>query len=56
MSRRARDVEIAVGHKRVVVRRVAAEECPICGERLYDLAALRRIREARQKRRRGHAA
>jgi ATP-binding protein involved in chromosome partitioning len=37
-----------------IVENMSWFECPHCGERLYDLTALRRIREAR--RRRSHAA
>ena len=56
MVRRTRDVEARAGRKVIVVRGIEVEECSRCGERLYDLTALRRIREARQKGRRGRAA
>jgi YgiT-type zinc finger domain-containing protein len=50
-----RDVEVRVGKRVVVVRGVSIEECSACGERLYDLAALHRIGDAKRAARR-HAA
>ena len=47
MKRVTQDVETKVGRRKVVVRNVAVDRCPECGERLYDLAALRQIRAAR---------
>ncbi|MBI5478298.1 MAG: YgiT-type zinc finger protein [Deltaproteobacteria bacterium] len=56
MQRVSRNVTTRVGAAQLVVRDVEVEECPHCGERLYDLAALRRIRAARRPPRRSHAA
>jgi YgiT-type zinc finger domain-containing protein len=44
----ARSVTTKAGKRTITVRGVAVEECPRCGERLYDPAALRKIREARE--------
>jgi YgiT-type zinc finger domain-containing protein len=52
MVRVSRSVLSRVGSATVVVRGVVVDLCPHCGERLYDLAALRRIRAGR----RPHAA
>lgn len=51
-----RNVKTRVGKRAITVRGVPVEECPHCGERLYDLAALARIREARAASRRRRAA
>jgi YgiT-type zinc finger domain-containing protein len=48
MIRVARDVRTGKGRRSVLVRDVDVDECPRCGERLYDLPALRKIREARR--------
>jgi YgiT-type zinc finger domain-containing protein len=56
MTRVVRDVETKSEGVAVVVRKVQVDECPKCGERLYDLEALRRVREAREKRGRPTAA
>jgi YgiT-type zinc finger domain-containing protein len=54
MRRVVRDVSTRAGRRAVVAKGVEVEECPRCGERLYDLAALRAVRESRRaaKRRR----
>jgi YgiT-type zinc finger domain-containing protein len=52
----ARDVTTQRGGKSVVVKNVAVEECSQCGERLYDLAALRRLAEASRTRSRRRPA
>jgi YgiT-type zinc finger domain-containing protein len=49
-------VETTVRGKRLLVPNIELEECPHCGERLYDLAALRKIRAARRPPRRKRAA
>jgi YgiT-type zinc finger domain-containing protein len=54
LRRVKRDLATKVGTRSLTVHDVEVEECPHCGERLYDLAALRRIRAARH--RRAHAA
>lgn len=51
-----RDVETSAGRRRLVVRNVAIEECPECGERVYDLAALQKLRAVRRQARRPRAA
>ena len=51
-----RTVRVKVGRREIAVRQVEVEECSSCGERMYDLAALARIREARERARRTHAA
>jgi YgiT-type zinc finger domain-containing protein len=51
-----RTVSTRVGKREVKVPDIPVEECSICGERLYDLAALRRIAAARAHASRGHAA
>jgi YgiT-type zinc finger domain-containing protein len=56
MKRVSRSLTTRVGSTKVVVRGVEVEECPHCGERLYDLAALRRLRSARRTPRQPHAA
>ncbi len=47
LRRQSCDVRTRVGRKILVVRGVEAEVCSACGERLYDLAALRQLRRAR---------
>lgn len=47
LRRVRRSAETRVRNRVVVVRGIAVEECSCCGERLYDLAALARIRAAR---------
>jgi YgiT-type zinc finger domain-containing protein len=56
MRRVVREVETRVGLRRMVVPDIEVEECGRCGERLYDLAALRKIRDARGPARRRRAA
>ena len=56
MKRVSRTVQTTVGRKRISVPDIEVEECANCGERLYDLIALRRIRQAREPARRGSAA
>jgi YgiT-type zinc finger domain-containing protein len=56
VRRVTRDVATRIGATELVVRGVEVDECPSCGERLYDLAALRRIRAARRPPRRSRAA
>lgn len=51
-----RDIATRAGRKTVTVRGVSVEECPRCGERLYNLAALRRLRAVRTGRGRTRAA
>ena len=51
-----RAVTARVGNRTITVRGIPVEECLHCGERLYDPAALRRIREAREAARRTRAA
>jgi YgiT-type zinc finger domain-containing protein len=50
MERVSREINTRVGRKTITVSDVEVEECPKCSERLYDLAALRRIRQARRSR------
>ena len=40
-------VQSKVGRRKVIVPDVEFDLCPRCGERLYDLVALRQIRAAR---------
>jgi len=47
MERVTQTVETKVGRRKVIVPDVAFDLCPRCGERLYDLMALRQIRAAR---------
>jgi YgiT-type zinc finger domain-containing protein len=47
MERVTQTVQTKVGRRKVTVPDVELDQCPRCGERLYDLAALRRIRAAR---------
>jgi YgiT-type zinc finger domain-containing protein len=47
MERVSREITTRVGRRAITVSDVEVDECPKCGERLYDLAALRRIRQAR---------
>jgi len=47
MQRVRRSVTSKFGKRCVVVPNVEVDECPRCGERLYDLAALAKIRKAR---------
>lgn len=56
MTRVVRSIEATAGRKRVVVPDVEVEECGFCGERLYDLSALRKIRAVRGPARRRRAA
>jgi YgiT-type zinc finger domain-containing protein len=42
-----RDVTTRAAGRVLVVHDVEVDECENCGERLYDLPALRRIRDAR---------
>lgn len=56
MRKVVRSVETTAGGKRMVVPNIEVEECARCGERLYDLAALRKIRDARGPARRTRAA
>jgi YgiT-type zinc finger domain-containing protein len=51
-----RAVSTHVGRREILVPGVAIEECSSCGERLYDLAALRTLATARAQRRRPHVA
>ena len=51
-----RDISVKVGAKTVKVHGVSIEECEHCGERLYGLAALDRIRQERKKAIHKHAA
>jgi YgiT-type zinc finger domain-containing protein len=51
-----RVVRTKVGRLELVVRGVELDECPVCGERLYDLAVLARIREVRERASRTGAA
>jgi YgiT-type zinc finger domain-containing protein len=51
-----RTVTTRVGKRAVTVRGVPLEECPHCGEQLYSLSAMRKIREAREAARASHAA
>ena len=51
-----RAISTHAGDRKVRVAGVRLEECTSCGERLYDLAALRRLAAARTGTRRGHAA
>jgi YgiT-type zinc finger domain-containing protein len=48
MRRVVRDIATRRDRRAVVVKGVVVEECRRCGERLYDLAALRALREARR--------
>jgi len=56
MRRVVRSIETTVGGKRTEVPNIEVEECGACGERLYDLIALRKIREARGPARRTKVA
>ena len=56
MKKVLRAIETKAGRKRMVVPDIEVEECQRCGERLYDLAALRKIRDARGPARGGRAA
>ena len=56
LKRVVRDVETSVGRRRLVVRDVELEECPKCGERVYDLTALRKLRAVRRQARGRRAA
>ncbi len=47
MERVKQSVQTRVGRRKVTVPDVEFELCPECGERLYDIAALRQIRAAR---------
>lgn len=50
MLRVVREVTTTVGRKTISVPDVEVDECPKCGERLYDLQALQRIRQVRDSR------
>jgi len=52
----SRDVHTKVGKEEIVIKRVSIEECSHCGERLYDMAAMRQIRTAREEHKRTEAA
>ena len=43
-----RTIRTKIGRRSISVPDVEVEECANCGERLYDLAALRTIRRARE--------
>lgn len=47
MERVSREITTRMGRKTIIVSDVEVDECPKCSERLYDMAALRRIRQAR---------
>jgi YgiT-type zinc finger domain-containing protein len=51
-----RNVRTKVGDEEITVRQVVIEECYDCGERLYDLDALRALRAAREKHKQTSAA
>ena len=51
-----RDVTTRRSGRPIVVKAVAIEECAHCGERLFDLAALRKLEEARRNRSRRRPA
>jgi YgiT-type zinc finger domain-containing protein len=50
MARVVRDVKTLRGRRPVIVKGVEVEECRRCGERLYDLTALRKLAAARSRR------
>jgi len=50
MHRVVRDVTTRRTGKAIVVKDVEVEECAHCGERLYDLTALRRLGDAQRRR------
>jgi len=56
MRRVERDVTVRAGKRTIVVHAIAIEECSKCGERMYDLAAFRRIEDAKRNTRRRRAA
>jgi YgiT-type zinc finger domain-containing protein len=56
LHRVLREVTTRAGRRTIKVGGVEVEECAQCGERLYDLAALRQIAAARKGRRRSTAA
>lgn len=56
MQPAVRTVITYVGSRQIKVAGVSLEECTACGERLYDLAALRKLAAARAKPRRPRAA
>ena len=56
MRKVLRSVTTRAGHIEIVIPRIQVEECARCGERMYDIDALRRIRITRESRRRHHAA
>ena len=47
MQRVSQNVQTKAGRRKVTVPDVELDLCPKCGERLYDLLALRKIRAAR---------
>ena len=47
MERVMQTVQTKVGRRKITVPDVELDLCPRCGERLYDLVALRQIRAAR---------
>jgi len=49
MRRVRRSVETRSGKRCVVVPDIDVDECPKCGERLFDLEALDKIRESRTR-------
>jgi YgiT-type zinc finger domain-containing protein len=51
MRRVVRDVVTHSGKRRTVVSNIEIDECSHCGERLYDLEALKQIRAKRTARR-----
>jgi len=51
-----RTVVTKLGRRSISVPNVRVDECVKCGERLYDLAALAVLRQARHAARRGSAA
>jgi YgiT-type zinc finger domain-containing protein len=56
MKRVLRTIQTSLGRRRISVPGIEVEECTNCGERLYDLNALRLIKRAREPSRRGSAA
>lgn len=56
MRKVLRSVTTRVGHTDIVIHRIHVEECAQCGERMYGMDALRRIRSVRDSRKRHRAA
>ncbi len=48
MDRVRERVETKVGRRTAIVPDVELDQCPACGERLLDLAAVQQIRAARE--------